>query len=138
MREGRLGSICEDPGEQAFSKSFETGHFVDDVSGKSLDARLVRQAREDEKQGVFKHTRGILRTWALPEDELHRLNALDDPEVVLFKRPFKLYIEVPTGTASMPVVDGKKMYTLTVQARPWSLDKAGAIKICRYGFPILP
>ena len=38
----------------------------------------------------------------------------------------------------MQVINGKKMYTLTVQARPWSLDKAGAIKICRYGFPIVP
>ena len=57
---------------------------------------------------------------------------------MLFKRPLRLHIEVPSGTASMPVINGRKMYTLTVQARPWSLDKEGAIKISRYGFPIVP
>ena len=74
----------------------------------------------------------------MPEDELTRINAFDEPEVVLYKRPLKLYIEVPSGTASLPVVNGKKMYTLVVQVRPWSLDKAGAIKISGYGFPIVP
>ena len=38
----------------------------------------------------------------------------------------------------MQVINGKKIYALTVQGRPWSLDKAGAIKIMRYGFPIVP
>ena len=38
----------------------------------------------------------------------------------------------------MPTVDGRKIYTLTVQVKPWSLDKAGAVKIQRFGFPIIP
>ena len=43
--------------------------------------------KKSREQGVFKHTRSIRRTWELPEDELRRLDALDDPEVVLFQRP---------------------------------------------------
>ena len=38
-----------------------------------------KAARE---MGVFKHARGWLRGWDLPEEELQRLNALDDREVV--------------------------------------------------------
>ena len=94
--------------------------------------------KKSREQGVFKHTRGILRTWQLHEDELSRINALDDPEVVLYQRPVKLFIEVPSATKLMPTINGRKMYTLSVQVRPWSLDKAGAIKIARYGFPIVP
>ena len=90
--------------------------------------------KRSREQGVFKHTRGILRTWELPEDE--RVDKIEDPEVVLYKRPLKLHIEIPSGTASMPVVNGRKMYTLTVQVRGWSLGNAGAVKISRYGFPI--
>ena len=36
---------------------------------------------------------GILRGWTLPEEELARLAALDEPEVVLRHRPLKLHIE---------------------------------------------
>ena len=57
---------------------------------------------------------------------------------MLKSRPLKLYIEVETATKLMPVLDGRHMYTLTVQAKSWSLDKAGAVTICRYGFPIVP
>ena len=46
------------------------------------------------EQGVFKHTRGFLRSWELPEDELTRINALDEPEIVLYKRPLNLFFEV--------------------------------------------
>ena len=63
---------------------------------------------------------------------------MDEPELVLQHRPLKLYVEIPTGTKSMPTVDGRKIYTLTVQVKPWSLDKAGAVKIQRFGFPIIP
>ena len=94
--------------------------------------------KRSREQGVFKHTRGILRTLELPEDERERVDKIEDPEVVLYKRPLKLHIEIPSGTGAMPVANGRKMYTLTVQVRGWSLDKAGAVKISRYGFPIVP
>ena len=55
MRYDCIGSICEDPVEQQFTKSIENGYFRDDVSGKVLDPNLVRQARADERTGVFKH-----------------------------------------------------------------------------------
>ena len=96
---------------------------------------INRKARE---MGVFKHSRGILRGWKLPEEEESRLAALDDPEVVLVRRPLELYIEVATPTKATPTVDGKRIFTLTVQAKAWSLDKAGAVKIQRFGFPIVP
>ena len=78
-----------------------------------------------KEQGVFKHARGILLGWDLDEKERERLDALSEPEVVLFRRPS---IEMPNGV----------VYTLFVQAKIWSLDQQGARKIKRYGFPIVP
>ena len=96
---------------------------------------INKKARE---MGVFKHTRGFLRGWELTEAEQARLQAFQDPEVVLKQRPLHLVIEVPTGTKEMPIVDGKKLFTLTTQVGHWSVDAAGAVKVRRYGFPIVP
>ena len=94
--------------------------------------------RKAKEQGVFKHTRGILRGWELPDDEEERVRSLAEWEIVLQRRPTKLYIEVPTGTKLMPEIHGKRTYALTPQARPWSLGDAGAMKLKRFGFPIVP
>ena len=55
---------------------------------------------------------GILRGWDLDEDEQNRLSATDEPEVVLKKRPKKLYIEVLGGSKELPLVHGKRIYAL--------------------------
>ena len=96
---------------------------------------IGRQARE---MGVFKHTRGTLRGWELEGDERPRLEATQEPEVVLKRRPLRLHIAVPTATSKMPKVDGVSIFVLKVQQKQWSLYKQGNIKICRYGFPIAP
>ena len=96
---------------------------------------LNKQARE---QGVFKHARGWLRGWELPAQEISRLEHLDDEEVVLYSRPLKLFIEVATATEKMPLIDGKRIFELRVQRKPWSLDNAGALKIIRFGFSAVP
>ena len=90
------------------------------------------------KQGVFKHSRGVLCGWQLPPEEENRIEALEDPEVVLQKRPLALHIEVDTASKHMPLIDGRRIFTLKVQSKQWSLDSAGAIKIQRWGFPIVP
>ena len=84
--------------------------------------------------GVFKHSRGYIRGWVLPDAEIARLATMDDKEVVLQLRPTKLLIEVETATKLMPVVDGKSIFELTVQAKPWSLDKQGNVKLCDFGW----
>ena len=94
--------------------------------------------RVAKEQGVFKHTRGVLRGWEIPEEEADRVQQLTEWEIVLQRRPTKLYIEVPTGTKLMPKVGDRNIYTLTTQARPWSLGNAGALQLKRYGFPIVP
>ena len=94
---------------------------------------LGKQARE---QGVFKHSRGWLRGWELTPEETTRLEQLDDEEVVLYQRPTKLFIEVETATNKMPRMDGKRIFILRVQGKPWSLGQN--IKLTRYGFPIVP
>ena len=38
----------------------------------------------------------------------------------------------------MPTIEGKKIYTLTVQSHQWTLDKNDTVKIQRFGFPIVP
>jgi hypothetical protein len=91
-----------------------------------------------KKMGVFKNSRGWLRGWELPPEESARLEQLPDSEVVLRLRPLRLHIEVHTATEQMPLVDGKRIYSLAVQVRPWSLDRAGKVKVLRYGFPIVP
>ena len=49
-----------------------------------------------------------------------------------------LLIEVETATKLMPKFDKKSIYQLKVQARTWSLDGAGNVKVLRYGFPVVP
>ena len=67
------------------------------------------------EQGIFKHARGFLRGWELPDEELQRVDAFGDaPEVVLKKRPVKLFIEVPKANAKLPVTNGRKMFVLRV------------------------
>ena len=56
MYRGELGTVCEEPEEKEFQRSIErSGYFVDDVSGKVLDDSLVKHARLDEREGVYKH-----------------------------------------------------------------------------------
>jgi hypothetical protein len=90
------------------------------------------------EQGIFKHARGVLRGWKLPDEEVQRVQELNVPEMVLKQRPLQLFIEVPTGTKVIPLVDGKKIFILKVQRKQWVLDKSGVLKIVRYGFPIVP
>ena len=67
-------------------------------------------------QGVFKNARGRIRGWDLPPEERSRLEALPDAEVVLVHRPLRLFIEVTTTSTELPLVDGKRIFTLAVQA----------------------
>ena len=54
------------------------------------------------EQGIFKHARGILRGWELDTEEEQRIQAMpDDAEIVLKKRPLKLFIEVPTANEEL-------------------------------------
>ena len=108
--------------------------LVENLPVRFTDA-IDRSAKD---QGVFKHTRGILRGWELPEEESMRVQELSDWEIVLQKRPRKLYIEVPSGKAVMPRIGNRKVYTLTPQTRPWTLDTKGHFKLKRFGFPTVP
>ena len=67
-----------------------------------------------------------------------RIAGLADAEIVLKKRPLHLFIEVPGGSADLPVIDGRKIYKLMSQCRQWNVDRAGAIKILRHGYSIVP
>ena len=60
------------------------------------------------------------------------------PEVVLNIRPLELHIEVLSGSKTLPLVHGKRMYTLKSSMKEWSLDGAGNVPIMRYGFCIVP
>ena len=105
----------------------------------NLPVRFTDSLRRPEREmGIFKHTRGILRGWEVDETEEQRLKALLHPEVVFNRRPLRLHIEVPTATSKLVKTGGKKLYTLRVQQKQWSLDKGGNVKISRFGFPIVP
>ena len=90
------------------------------------------------RKGVFKNARGILRGWELADEELQRLAATDEPELVLKQRPKKIFIEMPNGSKDLPLVHGKRIYTLRCTPKQWSLDNAGNVPITRYGFCIVP
>ena len=103
-----------------------------------LPIRFTEQIdKRSREQGVFKHARGIVRDWQLPEAETLRLAKTEEPEIVLKTFPLKLYIEMPNATKAMPMINGKRIFVLTVQVKPWSLNN-GALKIQRFGFPIVP
>jgi hypothetical protein len=89
-------------------------------------------------QGVFKNARGWLRGWDLAEEEQQRLADMQEPEIVMKKRPRCLYIEMEAPTKELPLTNGKAIFRLAVPARVWSLDPAGKVKILRYGFNIVP
>ena len=54
MHKGEIATVCEDPDEKEFQDSLLNDEtiFVDDVSHKVLNTKLVRAARADEIQGV--------------------------------------------------------------------------------------
>ena len=105
----------------------------------SLPMRFTDSLRRAEREmGIFKQSRGILRGWAVEDEEAERLKTLPDPEVVFNRRPLKLYIEVATATSKLAKTNGKKIFTLKVQRKQWSLDKEGNVKIARFGFPVVP
>ena len=62
----------------------------------------------------------------------------DEPEIVLRERPLELHVEVFTAKPSMPKVDGKRIYILTMKPRQWSVDGMGKVMIKRFGFPLVP
>ena len=88
--------------------------------------------------GIFKHARGFLRGWSLPDEEIARSASMDDPEIVPIRRPTKLYIEPETATKHLPLIDGERIFELTVQSKPWTVDTEGNLKVTRLGFPIVP
>ena len=91
------------------------------------------------EQGIFKHARGFLRGWELPDEELQRVDAFGDaPEVVLKKRPVKLFIEVLKANAKLPLTNGRKMFVLRVCMKVWHLDKDNKVPVQRFGFPLVP
>ena len=94
---------------------------------------------EARLQGIFKHARGILRGWEQAPEEEQRITDLEArPEVVLKKRPVKLFVEVPQANAKLPTTHGKKIYVLRVCMKVWHLDKDNKVPIQRYGFPLIP
>ena len=67
------------------------------------------------------------------------MNTCGDPEVVLKHRPKRLFIEMVESTSKeLPLVHGKRIYTLTVRPKEWSIDGHGNVQVIRYGFPIVP
>ena len=107
---------------------------------KDLPVRFTdspdKQARE---RGVFKNAKGVLRGWELPPEESERLSTCGEPEVVLRHRPKRLFIEMVESTSKdLARVRGKRIYTLTVRPKVWSIDGQGNVQITRYGFTIVP
>ena len=95
-------------------------------------------SKEAREAGVFKHARGILRGLILDSDEQQRLQNLNDMETVLQQRPKKLVLEIENGGKQFLVDNDKRLYILPLQWKTWSLDKDGAIRIKRCGFPLVP
>ena len=102
------------------------------------DMPMVFTNSENRSQGVFKHSRGKLVGWILPDEERERIRNIEDPEIVLQQRPTKLLIEVATATAEMPDKYGKGVYALALQHRAWTVDSEHHVKVLRSGFPIVP
>ena len=94
--------------------------------------------KEARLKGVFQNARGWLRGWGLEAAEAERVGQLEDPEVVLQRRPKRLFIETESASKDLPLVNGKRSYVLAMKPKPWSLDGKGNVQIVRYGFPLVP
>eukprot|EP00973_Karenia_brevis_P075838 10536692-Karenia_brevis.AAC.1 len=66
--------------------------------------------------------RGVLVGWALKKDEEKRVMTCDAPEMVLHNMPEKLFIAMDSTSKELPIWNGKRIYTLTIQAKQWALD----------------
>ena len=87
--------------------------------------------------GIFKHAKGILRGWDFTEEEAARVALIEAPEIVLKELHKKLFIEVPKAFDTLPLTNGKKIFMLQPQMRPWALG-LGGLKLQRFGFPLVP
>ena len=94
-----------------------------------------RKAREVD---VFKNARGWLRGWALEDTEKERIGQLTDAEVVLQRRPSRLFIEMDEPHPKLPKIAGHYIFTLAMRPKEWSVDGHGNVKMQRYGFTIVP
>ena len=108
---------------------------------RDLPVRFTETPDGDAREkGVFKGARGWLRGWELEEEEQKRLERCSDQdgEVVLERRPKRLFIEMQNPHKALPKIGDKQIYILRVVPKEWSLGKDGKIKIQRYGFTIVP
>ena len=95
--------------------------------------------KASREKGVFKNARGWLRGWELEPEEAERIKKMpQEPEIVLKRRPRKLFIEMQSASKDLPLVNEKRIYTLLAKPKEWSLDGQGNVKITRYGFSIVP
>jgi hypothetical protein len=95
--------------------------------------------KASREKGVFKNARGWLRGWELDPEEAERIKKMPhEPEIVLKRRPRKLFIEMQSASKDLPLVNEKRIYTLLAKPKEWSLDGQGNVKITRYGFSIVP
>ena len=93
----------------------------------------------DRHKGVFTNARGWLRGWELPAEEEERIQHCTDAEIVLRLRPQKLHIETVSGSKELPLVNGKRIYTLHRLCKSWYLDgQSRQVEVKRFGFPIVP
>eukprot|EP00973_Karenia_brevis_P080471 11165213-Karenia_brevis.AAC.1 len=58
--------------------------------------------------------------------------------MVLQNMPLKLFIAVDSTSKELPMWNGKRIYTLTSQAKQWALAIDNHVRLRRYGFPIVP
>ena len=65
-------------------------------------------------------------------------NVGDAAEVVLFRRPSVIYVEVPTANDKLVALNGKKIDCLKLCVITWNLDRDQQAHVRRYGFPIVP
>ena len=94
--------------------------------------------RGDRHKGVFTNARGWLRGWELPPEEEERVAQSTEAEMVLRLRPSKLHIETVSANTELPLVKGKRIYTLKMQCKSWYVDGLQRqVEIKRFGFPIV-
>eukprot|EP00973_Karenia_brevis_P096079 12430509-Karenia_brevis.AAC.1 len=67
--------------------------------------------------GIFKHARGVLVGWELKQNEEERVVTCDAPEMVLQNMPLELFLAVDSTSKELPMWNGRRICTLTMQAK---------------------
>ena len=92
----------------------------------------------DREKLIFKNSRGKLKGWQLEQIDFERLQGHANPQEVLSLMPRALNVEIEGAEWVVDSSLGPGVYPLKPVKRTWAVDRAGHMKVLRFGFALVP